>query len=423
MKKPAVIIIGLILFGIMTQGFNEVSASSAMWSKTYGGSGEENAGAMVATSDGGYALAGYTNSSGAGGYDFWLVKTDKNGEMQWNQTYGGKDYDMAYSLVQTSDQGYAIAGFTYSFGAGGSDFWLVKTDQNGNIEWNQTYGSGSSDHGHSVVQTPDGGYAIAGEGGNDFLLVKTDAMGNMEWNKTYGEDQYDMAKSLIVTSDGGYAIAGSKDGRINYSESDFWLIKTDAQGNIEWDREFSEWVDHPNMVIETSDGGYALAGVISFWYPHAGWLVKTKENGLMDWNKEFGSTRDSYQETANAVTETADQGFAVAGQTEKLGEGSHDFWLIKTDAQGNVLWNQTYGGPESESPCAIVECPDGSYVIAGTTSSFGAGKSDFWLIKIDKDEVIPEFPSGFIIVAMVLVTTIVITGYKKKLQITKSEQI
>jgi predicted secreted protein len=127
------------------------------WSKTYGGTNANVAYALVQTSDGGYALAGYTNSFGAGGYDFWLVKTDSNGNMQWNKTYGGTGDDEAAALVQTTDGGYALAGYTNSFGAGGYDFWLVKTDSNGNMQWNKTYGGSGNDYASDLVRTSDGG--------------------------------------------------------------------------------------------------------------------------------------------------------------------------------------------------------------------------------------------------------------------------
>jgi hypothetical protein len=178
---------------------------------------------LVETSDGGYAIARETNSFGAGEDDFWLVKTNNFGNVEWNQTYGGEDIDRAYSLVETSDGGYALAGnsgFGYSI-----DWWLVKTDEHGNMEWNQTTAGAHFESAYSLVETSDGGYAIAG----GWLLVKTDRYGNTMWYHNYGGTGTDRFKSLVETSDGGFAIAG-------YTESfgaggyDFWLIKTDAQG-------------------------------------------------------------------------------------------------------------------------------------------------------------------------------------------------
>jgi len=207
------------------------------WTRTYGGANSDGAVALVQTLDGGYALVGSTQSFGAGNWDFWLVKVDASGNMMWNQTYGGTNIDIAYSVVQTLDGGYATAGSTNSFGAGNEDFWLIKMDANGNMEWNQTYGGTNRDSAYSVVQTLDEGYTIAGvtqsfgAGNWDFWLVKTDASGNMMWNQTYGEAGFDWAYSVVQTLDGGYALVGSTDS-FGAGNWDFWLVKTDFSGVI-----------------------------------------------------------------------------------------------------------------------------------------------------------------------------------------------
>jgi hypothetical protein len=160
------------------------------WNKTYGGTDTDYGYSVVQTSDGGYAITGYTYSFGAGGTDVYLVKTDANGNIQWSKTYGGTDTDVGYSVVQTSDGGYAIAGYTLSFGAGGSDVYLVKTDSLGNMVWSKTFGGTGADHAYSVVQTADGGYAITGytysfgAGGYDVYLVKTDVYGDFGLART-----------------------------------------------------------------------------------------------------------------------------------------------------------------------------------------------------------------------------------------------
>jgi len=352
-----------------------------MWSRTYGGAGQEGAYAVVETSDGGYALAGYTNSYGAGYNDFWLVKTDADGNMEWNQTYGGAGSDRA-TLIETSDGGYALAGGAL----------LVKTDAQGNIKWNKTIGGSIN----SLVETADGGYALAGytysfsAGYNDFWLVKTDRYGNMEWNRTYGGAGFDSASSLIVTSGGGFALAGGKDGRINHSESDFWLIKTDAYGNVEWNKTYSTWVDHALSLVETSDGGYALAGSTGFWFDNDIWVVKTDKYGNMEWNQKYG------EGVARALVESSDGGYVLAGNNR----------LIKTDAYGNMEWNRTIGG----SIRSLVETSDGGYAIAGTKND------DFWLAKTDEYGVIPEFPSWASLLIVVVVVVVVAFVYRYNLK-------
>jgi predicted secreted protein len=213
---------------------NSYSTSSAVteWSERYGGLYDDAAYSLVNTNDG-YVLAGSTSSSGAGSYDFWLVKTDSNGNKAWDRPYGGVGDDEAYSVIQTSDGGYVLAGFTNSSGNGGYDFWLVKTDSNGTELWNETYGGPSNDEAYSIVQAGDGGYVLAGytrsfgNGGSDFWLVKTDASGNQQWDKTYGEERSDDKAYCVVQANGqGYALVG-----YTYSPSmsnDAWLVKTAA---------------------------------------------------------------------------------------------------------------------------------------------------------------------------------------------------
>jgi hypothetical protein len=335
------------------------------WNKTYGGI----ACSLVATSDGGYALAG-ANYSTATNYDFWLAKTDMLGNIQWNRTYGGTGEDVAYSLVASTDGGYVLAGDTWSFGAGGADFWLVKTDSLGNMQWNKTYGGTGDDCARTLVVTSDGGYAIAGiwncitwaplsnvgyyEGG-DFWLVKTDALGNMQWNQTYGGTGGDLAFSLVATSDGGYALAGTWDYSpdiisFGSGSGDFWLVKTDALGNTQWSQTYGgTGKDLAYSLVTTSDGGYALAGVYNFTGPFGfgsadAWLVKTDSLGNMKWNQTYGGTGDDW---AYSVIATSDGGYAIAGTWgyvdytgdtsrgwETIQEG--DYYLVKTDENGVV---------------------------------------------------------------------------------------
>ncbi len=212
------------------------SNGNELWSKTYGGTSDDWAYALVQTSDGGFALAGFTESSGAGLSDAWLVRTDSNGNELWSKTYGGSHRDEAYSLVQTSDGGYALAGYTGSFGTGG-DFWLVKTDASGTTQWKETYGGELWDEAHALVQTNDGGYALAGgtrvsgAGNWDALLVRTDSGGNMLWSKTYGGTSDDWAYALVQTNDDGFAFTGYTKSS-GAGEMDFWLVKTDSNGEV-----------------------------------------------------------------------------------------------------------------------------------------------------------------------------------------------
>jgi hypothetical protein len=410
-----VVLLVLLCFSLVPSG-----KAASMWSRAYGGSGDDCAYSLVATSDGGYALVGSTRSFGAGSDDVWLIKTDANGNMQWNKTYGGGFSDCAYSLVGTADGGYAMAGYTDSFGAGSDDFWLIKTDANGNMQWNKTYGGANSDIGRSLVVAPDGGFAIAGytssygAGAYDAWLVKTDANGNMQWNKTYGGIWSDYVFSLVNSPDGGYALFG-----LTYSLytevydltlPDVWLIKTDALGNMQWNKTYGLGVydEHGYSLAATSDGGYALFGCMSsFGYPC---LVKTDANGNVQWYKTGGEMLNGF---IHSLVETSDEGYALAGEYYPIGAESGDSWLVKTDASGNIEWNQTYGGTAWDVAYSVVEALDGAYALCGATMSFGAGGQDFWLVKTNEFGVVPEY-SSWLIPALVLTATVFIIVNKKR---------
>ena len=246
--KPILAVLLVLLLVLST---TLVFASSVMWSQIFGGGAIDVANEIVSTGDGGYAVAGWTGS--IDGSNFLLIKTDSFGNMEWNRTYGkkGPRGDLAYSLVETSDGGYAIAGTTNSFGS--YDFYLVRTDVAGNMLWNQTFGGSKIDQASAIVQTNDGGFALAGYTQSfsneyyDFLLIKIDSFGNMEWNRTYGEKRMSYPSSLIKTSDGGFALAGETNsfGAGNY---DLWLVKTDENGIIP---EFPSWIILPLFLVAT----------------------------------------------------------------------------------------------------------------------------------------------------------------------------
>jgi len=365
--------------------YPSVGASSEMWSRTYGGIEVEEAYSLVEASDGGYALAG------DGGL---FVKTDEHGDVDWTRAYDG------YSLVGTSDGGYAIAGFTSAFTLPCA-FRLIKIDAYGNVEWTQTYGGAMYEIAYSLVETPDGGYALAGytysfgAGKNDCWLVKTDMYGNMEWNRTYGGAEYDCAYSLIVTSDGGFMLAGYKDLHVNYVGADFWLIKTDAYGNMLWNKTYDRMVDKAYCVIETTDGGFALAGSTGFWSGGNIWVVKTDEYGNLEWNRTYS------EGVARAVIESSDGGYVFAGGNR----------LIKTDAYGNIVWSRTY---DAETVNSVIKTTEGGYALAGTKHN------DFWLAKTDEYGVIPEFPSWASLLIVVVAVVVVAVVYRHNL--TKQNQ-
>jgi hypothetical protein len=251
------------------------SNGSEEWNRTYGGSGTDYGHCVQLTTDGGYALAGMTGSFGAGNTSVWLIKTDSSGNQQWNNVFGGSKNDYGMSVEQTSDDGYVIGGSTESSGAGDFDVFLIKTDLSGNEQWNRTFGGIETDYGITAEQTSDGGYIIASEslsygaGFSDAWLIKTDSSGNEEWNRTFGGSERDMSgfhffgDSVQQASDGGYVIAGTTRS-YGAGSYDMWLIKTDTSGNEQWNRTFggSEH-DYGHSVQQTSDGGYVIVGETS----------------------------------------------------------------------------------------------------------------------------------------------------------------
>lgn len=251
-----------------------------LWVKTFGGDYGERAYSVQQTSDGGFIVAGYTSSYGSGCADVWLIKTDEDGSEEWDQTFGGTNGDCAYDVRQTSDGGFIIVGYSDSFGPSYHNVYLIKADEQGNQEWYRTFGN-YDNRGNAVQQTNDGGYIIAGatwiQGNNDYFdvwLIKTDADGYKEWSKTYGGYEWDEALSVQQTNDGGYILGG-------YSVYDFLLIKTDEEGNQEWSHTYGGGaIDIGYSAQQTNDGGYIIIGyTYSFGNDMQYWLIKTDEMG------------------------------------------------------------------------------------------------------------------------------------------------
>jgi hypothetical protein len=390
MKRVILVLLGSFALGFWSKVFAESfgcpyfstnTLSVKSFAKTYGGTSYDRAYSVQQTSDGGYILAGRTLSFGAGNYDIFLIKTDAIGNIRWAKTFGGTSDDWAYSVQQTFDGGYIVAGYTESFGAGWYDIFLIKTDTNGNVQWAKTYGGTSGDVAFSVQQTSDGGYIVAGYtesfgAGGDIFLVKMDANGSVQWAKTYGGTIDDYASSVQRTSDGGYIVAG-----YTYSfgagYTDIFLIKTDANGNLQWAKTYGGTdYDWASSVQQTSDGGYIVAGYT--WSFGAGgydiFLIKTDASGNLQWAKTYGGTSS---DGAYSVQQTSDGGYIVAGWT------SGDIFLIKTDANGNLQWAKTYGGTSGDVAFSVQQTSDDGYIVAGLTLSFGAGWDDIFLIKTD----------------------------------------
>ena len=262
------------------------------WQKTYGGVGIDIAHSMQQTSDGGFVVAGETSSFGAD-TDVWILKLDAQGNIAWQKTYGGVGIDIAHSMQQTSDGGFVVAGETSSFGAD-TDVWILKLDANGNVGWEKRYGGSGEDIAHSIQQTSDGGYIIAGEsssfglGDKDIWILRIASTGEIQWQKTYGTDtSEDSAHSVQQTSDGGFIVAGETIA----GRPDIWVLKLDANGVILWQKTYGGANDDAAKSIQqTSDGGYILAGVTSSFAHFFGdmWLLKLDPAALSSGRRPMG---------------------------------------------------------------------------------------------------------------------------------------
>jgi hypothetical protein len=363
-------------------------APDTLWTKRYGGGSYDCAYSVCQTTDGGFVLVGITESFGAGDEDVWLLRTDVNGDTLWTKTYGERYSDAGYSVQQTTDGGFVITGEKYTVGRG-TDIWLVKTDSQGDTIWTRIFGSVEHTNvGHSVQQTTDGGYAITGTmfwGEPRVFLLKTDSNGNMLWIKSYETEHtghvecQDRGHSLRHTSDGGFVIVGNI-GEGGETDSDIWLIRTDADGDTLWTRRWGGGcTDQGWSVQEAPDGGFLVAGTFCF----DAWLIRTDSEGKTLWEKTYG-VGERFN-VAYSIQVTPDGGCVLAGVRHGgffFPPDDGDVWLIRTDALGDTVWTKTIGGPQGDGSHSIRQTSDGGYIVAGGTKSFGAKEHDVYLIRI-----------------------------------------
>lgn len=366
------------------------SAPEIVWTKTFGGVADEQAVSVQQTNDSGFIILGSTRSFGHGQSDAWLIKIDTNGNATWRKTFGGPETDGPVSVQQTRDNGYVFTGLTYSYGNGDGDCWVVKTDENGNELWNKTYGGADYDRAQSIIQISGGGYVITGgtysygDAEGDIWLIKIDENGGEIWNRTFGGPGDQKAYTVQQTADGGYIVAGFTDPS-NDLRFDILLIKVDNSGNQIWRKTFGgSDTDNAYSCQVTNDGGCILAG----YTKSTGngqediWLIKTDASGNEVWNKIFGGTGNDITYSAR---QTSDGGYIIGGFTNSKGSGGTDFWLIKTDQNGNLVWDRTCGGPLNEYAFSVRETSEGRFIAVGETNSSGNGGTDFYVVLLDSD--------------------------------------
>lgn len=410
------------------------------WVKNFGGTNEDTAQSVIRTADGGYAILGYTNSNDGDitdkssvVNDYWLVKLDAAGNVQWNKTYGGSGDDRGTSLIQTNEGGFALVGFAMSSDGDGSnnegfhDNWILKLTNSGEIEWERSFGFSGHDHSYDVLQTEDGGFffvgfldvtASEGAGGEtnkgnsftrhgvgEFWGTKLDAQGNIEWRRFFGGSGNDRAYGVVKALDGGFVITGSTESNdFDISNSrgsyDVWVVKVAKDGTLVWERSFGgAGIDMAWDIANTDDNAYVIAGntfstdidVSKNNGESDMWLIKINDNGTLLWEKTYGG---SEFDAAQAVCLDADGGFLLTGNSKSLDSdatknaGENDIWIIKTDANGAILWQESFGGLGLDFGLDAIALEDNGILVVGETHSNDflelqhKGKSDMIVIKI-----------------------------------------
>jgi hypothetical protein len=355
-----------------------VTKAQTTFQKAYGGSGISICRHVEQTTDGGYILVGSTNSYGAGGYDVYLVKTNFSGDTLWTRTFGGSADDDGYCVKQTTDGGYILCGNTQSFGLQGA--YVIKTNSAGDTLWTRVYGYTFS-IGYSVSLTSDGGYVVGGttirfNGTRDMNLIKLDASGNFQWNKTYGGNGNEFAGNAVQTSDGGYLMFGTK--RYLALDDRFFVIRTNSVGDTTGNKLYDYFGIAADCWygIQTSDGGIAMAGNVS---GNGSLMFIKADNNFL--NPVMTTLDGTGSESARSVFQTNDGGFLLCGYTNSIGMGDSDVYVAKLNSSGNVVWSALYGGVNADVGYSARQTSDGGYIIAGSTGSFTAKK--MYLVKTD----------------------------------------
>lgn len=368
---------------------------SGTFAITLGGAKDERPGAIAQTRDGGYVITGTTQSYGAGGRDVWVVRLDPAGRVLWERSYGGPLDDSGDGVAETPDLGFIVGGATASFGAGDVDGWVLKLDALGDIEWQRTYGGVEGDSIRAVRTTRPNGYVAAGgtrsfgAGDEDIWVLKLDVTGNVQWERTFGGDgvgpdgnYYDSTWSIEQLSNNGYFIAGDAYLPLSAGHWDGWALKLRPEGEPLWERTAGgTGRDHFMEGHQLRDESYIATGITQSFGAGADdlWVVHLDRFGDMIWQFAYGGKGD---EGGYSVQGTADGGFLVGGYTNSF-SADRDGWLMKLDAGGKIEWQRAYGGPGLDLIRALAPTYDGNFVALGSTTSFGAGGVDIWVLKLD----------------------------------------
>jgi hypothetical protein len=435
------------LFILVIFSANVTFSQEIEWQNTIGGSGSDWLYSLQQTTDGGYILGGTSfsnisgdkteNHFGQGQGDYWIVKVDSLGVIQWQNTIGGDWSDQLYSIEQTADGGYILGGSSGSDSSedktensiGGDDYWIVKTDSLGIIQWQKTIGGSNSDRLRSIHQTTDEGYILGGYsrseisgdksenskmGSEDYWIVKVDSLGGVQWDNTIGGKKEDELYSIQQTTDGGYILGGYSTSNISGDKTencigsyDYWIVKVDSQGVIQWQNTIGgSNGDVVSSIDQTTDGGYILGGTSSSnisgdksenskMASGDYWIVKVDSLGVIQWQNTIGG---SGYDHLTSIQQTSDGGYVLGGSSESNISGDKkenpmgydDFWMVKVDSLGDIQWQNTIGGNSYDYLHSIQQTGDGGYIlggwsgsdISGDKSENSMGSGDYWIVKL-----------------------------------------
>jgi len=368
-----------------------VSSQDLLWSRNYGGQYHEFGHACVQTNEGDILVLGSTYSYGSGDFDVYLVRVDSSGNSLSSATFGGPKTDYGYDIAATSDGGFVLVGSTKSFGAGERDVYLVKLDASGDEIWSKTYGGALNDEGRSVRQTSDNGFIIcggtfsSGAGYEDVLVIKTDASGNIAWQRTFGGAGGESGAAVRQTSDGGYIVIGST-GSFGEGYSSIYAIRTDAGGNTVWTTTYGgAKADYGYSVEISLDGGFIVAGATASFGAGSSdaYLIKTDPSGFVEWEQTYGGSDD---DRAYSVMQTLSGDYILAGNSLSF-SSSFNVYLVKTDPVGDLIWSRNYGGSESDYCEALMRDTRNNMVLVGRSFSYTSGGSDIYVLKVEGDQI------------------------------------
>lgn len=406
--------------------------------KTVGGSKNDVAKSVYATSDGGFVILGYTQSTdddvtGKDGdsFDYWVLKFDSEVTLEWSKTYGGAGDDRGSDIIQTSDGGFALLGYTDSVDGditlsnGLRDYWIAKIDLFGNLTWQKSFGFSGIDQGTTILETSDNHFLLSGvldvtasggqgnfgrfstnHAGGDYWSIKVSSIGDIVWSQFYGGSFTDSPKGIIENDNNEFIQVGSSDSNDvditnNKGSYDFWVVKSDPEGKMVWEKSFGgSEIDEARGIVSSEDGNYIIVGdtrsndqdVSSNNGAADLWIIKISDEGNLLWNYSYGG---SNFDVPRSIFRTFDNGFVISGSSRSSdgdvskNNGQNDAWIVKTTNDGQLVWETSVGGSEIDFCYDSVQLNDGSLIAVGETYSSDGdilenkGFADVLIIKLN----------------------------------------